>query len=44
MTLPTFTAACVQMRSGRDPLTNRDAVVARVREAVREGADFVQTP
>ena len=44
MTLPIFTAACVQMRSGRDPLTNRDAVVAMVREAAREGADFVQTP
>ena len=25
---PTFTAACVQMRSGRDPLANRDAAVA----------------
>ena len=44
MTCPIFTAACVQMRSGRDPLTNRDAVVAMVREAAREGADFVQTP
>ena len=44
MILPSFTAACVQMRSGRDPLNNRDAAVALVREAVREGADFVQTP
>lgn len=40
----TFTAACVQMRSGRDPLKNRDDVVALVREAVGQGADFVQTP
>ncbi|HZH51063.1 MAG TPA: carbon-nitrogen hydrolase family protein [Microvirga sp.] len=39
-----FTAACVQMRSGRDPLKNRDAAVALVREAAAQGADFVQTP
>jgi deaminated glutathione amidase len=39
-----FTAACVQMRSGRDPLRNRDAAVALVREAAAQGADFVQTP
>jgi predicted amidohydrolase len=39
-----FTAACVQMRSGRDPLRNRDAAVAFVREAAAQGADFVQTP
>ncbi|WP_112662378.1 carbon-nitrogen hydrolase family protein [Microvirga flavescens] len=39
-----FTAACVQMRSGRDPLKNRDSAVALVREAVAGGADFVQTP
>ncbi|MGU3360507.1 carbon-nitrogen hydrolase family protein [Methylobacterium sp. M6A4_1b] len=41
---PTFTAACVQMRSGRDPLANRDAAVALVREAASAGADYVQTP
>lgn len=39
-----FTAACIQMRSGRDPLKNRDSAVAMVREAVARGADFVQTP
>ncbi|MGO4706975.1 carbon-nitrogen hydrolase family protein [Microvirga sp. 2MCAF38] len=39
-----FTAACVQMRSGRDPLKNRDSAVALVREAASRGADFVQTP
>src|SRR5215211_1202006 len=39
-----FTAACVQMRSGRDPLRNRDAAVALVREAADRGAQFVQTP
>ena len=41
---PKFTAACVQMRSGRDPLANRDAAVALVREAADAGAHYVQTP
>lgn len=40
----TFVAACVQMRSGRDVLANRDAAVALVREAAGAGADYVQTP
>ncbi|QFU17805.1 carbon-nitrogen hydrolase family protein [Microvirga thermotolerans] len=44
MTASRFTAACVQMRSGRDVLANRDAAVALVREAAERGADFVQTP
>ena len=39
-----FVAACATMRSGRDPLANRDAAVALVREAAAAGADFVQTP
>jgi deaminated glutathione amidase len=39
-----FIAACVQMRSGRDPLANRDAAAALVRQASDEGADYVQTP
>lgn len=39
-----FTAACVQMRSGRDPGANRDAAVAGVREAAARGAAYVQTP
>lgn len=39
-----FTAACVQMRSGRDPGANRDAAVAGVREAASRGASYVQTP
>ncbi|WP_132255263.1 carbon-nitrogen hydrolase family protein [Methylobacterium segetis] len=39
-----FVAACVQMRSGREPLANRDAAVAGVREAVAAGAHYVQTP
>ncbi|KQO70244.1 carbon-nitrogen hydrolase family protein [Methylobacterium sp. Leaf88] len=41
---PKFTAACVQMRSGREPLANRDAAVALVREAADAGAHYVQTP
>jgi predicted amidohydrolase len=44
MTSTRFTAACVQMRSGRDPLQNRDAAAALVREAASQGAHFVQTP
>src|SRR5919112_4512742 len=39
-----FTAACIQMRSGRDVLKNRDDAVALVREAASQGADFAQTP
>ena len=39
-----FTAACVQMRSGRDPGANRDAAVAGIREAAGRGAAYVQTP
>lgn len=44
MTSTRFKAACIQMRSGRDPLKNRDAAAALVREAAAEGAHFVQTP
>lgn len=39
-----FVAACVQMRSGRDPSANRDAAVAGIREAAARGARYVQTP
>ncbi|HEX8418200.1 MAG TPA: carbon-nitrogen hydrolase family protein [Methylobacterium sp.] len=44
MSAPRFIAACVQMRSGRDPLANRDAAVAGIREAAAAGAHYVQTP
>jgi predicted amidohydrolase len=44
MTFPRFTAACLQMRSGRDPLKNRDDAVALARAAASQGAHFVQTP
>src|SRR5918994_766258 len=40
----TFIAACAQMRSGRDPLKNRDAAVALIREAAAQGAHYIQTP
>lgn len=39
-----FIAACVQMRSGREPLANCDAMAAMVREAAGAGASYVQTP
>lgn len=44
MTAPRFTAACVQMRSSRDPQRNRDDAVRLIREAAAAGAQFVQTP
>jgi deaminated glutathione amidase len=44
MTVPRYVAACAQMRSGRDPLRNRDDAVALVREAAAAGAHYVQTP
>jgi predicted amidohydrolase len=44
MTSARFIAACAQMRSGQDPLKNRDDAVALVREAAGQGARFVQTP
>ena len=44
MTKSRFVAACVQMRTGRDPLQNRDDAIAMVREAADRGAHFVQTP
>jgi predicted amidohydrolase len=44
MTAQKFVAACAGMRSGRDPVANRDAAVAMVREAASRGAHFVQTP
>lgn len=40
----TFRAGLVQMRSGRTPAVNLDIVVALIREARNQGADYVQTP
>lgn len=42
--MTSFTAACIQMRSGRDPLRNRDDAVRMIGEAAAGGAQFVQTP
>ena len=39
-----FTAACVQLRSSTDVDENIETVERLVREAVRAGADYVQTP
>jgi predicted amidohydrolase len=39
-----FAAACLQMRSGRDPGANRAAAVAGIREAAGLGAVYIQTP
>ncbi|MDP1625616.1 carbon-nitrogen hydrolase family protein [Parvibaculum sp.] len=39
-----FTAACVQMRAGRDVAANVAAAAALVSEAAAQGADFVLTP
>lgn len=39
-----FIAACVTMRSGREPAANRDAAARMIREAAAAGATFVQTP
>ena len=39
-----FIAACVTMRSGREPAANRDAAARMIREAATAGATFVQTP
>jgi predicted amidohydrolase len=40
----TFKAALIQMRSGRDPQTNLNEVLAAIDQAKHAGADYVQTP
>ena len=40
----TFTVGLIQMRSGLDPQANLAAALARIDEAGRAGADYVQTP
>ncbi len=42
--MPTFTAACVQLRSGRNVEENMASAEDLIREAARNGADYVQTP
>ena len=39
-----FTAACIQVTSGRDPAANVETVSAKVRAAHASGADFIMTP
>lgn len=41
---PSFVAACVQMRSTTDPVVNREAALAGIRQAAAAGAVYVQTP
>lgn len=42
--MTSFVAACVQMRTGRNPFENLDVCEALIREAAAEGAVYVQTP
>ncbi|SFJ86075.1 Predicted amidohydrolase [Pseudovibrio ascidiaceicola] len=42
--MTSFVAACVQMRTGRNPFQNLDVCEALIREAAAEGAVYVQTP
>jgi deaminated glutathione amidase len=44
MTGSPFTAACVQLTAGPEILPNIEAASALIREARRDGADFVLTP
>jgi predicted amidohydrolase len=39
-----FRAGLIQMRSARSPGENRDAAIALIEQAKRDGADYVQTP
>jgi len=43
-TFPKFTAACVQMRTGKDIDHNIEAASAFIREAAARGAQFIATP
>nr|WP_319514349.1 carbon-nitrogen hydrolase family protein [uncultured Cohaesibacter sp.] len=42
--MTSFRAACVQLRSGRDPAHNLDEAERLIREARRDGAEYIQTP
>jgi predicted amidohydrolase len=39
-----FRVGLIQMRSSRSPAENRDAAIALIEQAKRDGADYVQTP
>lgn len=42
--MASFTAACVQLRSGKTILENAEAAETLIRAAARDGAQYVQTP
>nr|WP_321524581.1 carbon-nitrogen hydrolase family protein [uncultured Cohaesibacter sp.] len=42
--MTSFRAACVQLRSGRNPEHNLDEAERLIRGARRDGADYIQTP
>jgi predicted amidohydrolase len=42
--MPSIRVACVQLRSGRDPIRNLAATEALVRDAAAAGAVYIQTP
>ncbi len=39
-----FTAACIQLTSGREPAANIAAASALIRQARAEGAELIMTP
>jgi predicted amidohydrolase len=42
--MTSFTAACIQLRSGKTISDNADAAESLIRTAAKDGAQFVQTP
>lgn len=42
--MPSFTAACVQLRSSKTILENVATAEELIRQAARDGADYIQTP
>lgn len=42
--MTSFTAACIQLRSGKTISDNADAAESLIRAAAKDGAQFVQTP
>ncbi len=42
--MPSFTAGCVQLRSGKSVTENADVAEGLIRSAARDGATYVQTP
>ncbi|WP_298817104.1 carbon-nitrogen hydrolase family protein [uncultured Roseibium sp.] len=42
--MTSFTAACIQLRSGKDPKANCRAAEELIRMAAKQGAHYIQTP